>query len=82
MAYKGAGGHKQHKEGKGVLGMRLKAERIRRNLRLVDMVEETGIHIASLTGFENRGVIPELHNLIKLAVALHCSIDWLVGLED
>lgn len=82
MPFRGVKGPRRNKEGMGVLGSRLKAERIRRGWRIEDFAAECGIHTASITGFENRGVIPKLHNLIKIATVLECSIDWLVGLED
>ena len=72
----------QNKEGGGEFGKRLKAERIRRGFQLAPFAAETGLAMASLTGFENRFVMPSLANAIKLAKALDCSLDYLCGLED
>lgn len=72
----------KNKEGRGVLGMRLKEERLRRQWHVEDFAAECGIHTASITAFENRGVIPKLHNLMKIAFVLECSIDWLVGMDE
>lgn len=68
--------------GKGVLGQRLKAERIRRGFQLRVFADAVGIQVSQITAFENRGVMPSLKNAIALAVGLECSLDWLCGLED
>ena len=69
-------------EGVGTFGKRLKAERMRRGFQLAVFSAATGIHMACITGFENRGVIPSLKNAMILAQALDCSIDYLCGLEE
>lgn len=68
--------------GKGVLGYRLKKARIDRCMNLVDLSVRSGINVSTITGFENRQVLPRLPTLIALAMVLDCSLDYLVGLED
>ena len=68
--------------GKGVFGERLKAERIRRNFKVRDFARLLDVHECSLTGWENRGIMPNLKDTIAIAQLLDCSIDWLCGLED
>jgi XRE family transcriptional regulator, fatty acid utilization regulator len=68
--------------GKGVLGQRLKAERLRREWSLNEFADATGLDQSNLSSYENRGVLPKLPALIRIATVLDCSIDWLVGLED
>lgn len=74
------GAHTNH--GVGYLGKRIRAERQRRKISVTQMYMRTGIHMTSLGAFENRGAIPQLHNLVKIAKALDCTLDWLVGCDD
>ena len=69
-------------EGVGVLGKRLKDERIRRNFKIGYFAALSGVDQNIITGAENRGRYPSLKNIIKIAQALECSIDYLCGLED
>jgi transcriptional regulator with XRE-family HTH domain len=73
---------KQGNPGFGALGQRMKAERIRMGFQVRAFAAETGIDQAQITSYENRGVVPSLMNLIAIAKALDCSLDWLCGLED
>lgn len=73
-----------HAKEKGAtpLGDRIKQERIRRGYDLNKFVAETGITCSQITGFENRNVKPNIDNLVKIAQALDCTTDWLLGLEN
>jgi transcriptional regulator with XRE-family HTH domain len=72
----------KRKEGVGVLGRRLKAERIRRGWTIGEFADALGCYRSDLTSWENRSVMPRIENLIAIAMLLECSIDYLVGLED
>jgi transcriptional regulator with XRE-family HTH domain len=74
--------HKRTAIGVGLLGKRLKTERMRRGWTVLNFSVACDIHPCTLTGYENRGVYPTLRNAITIATVLECSIDWLVGLED
>lgn len=63
-------------------GDRLKQERLRRDFSITLFEEKTGISGSQLTGYENRGVMPSVKNLVLIAQVLECSTDWLLGLED
>jgi transcriptional regulator with XRE-family HTH domain len=68
--------------GSGELGRRLKAERIRRGFTVSRLAGFAGLEQAAITGIENRMTDPRLSTMVKLAKALDCSVDYLVGLED
>lgn len=70
------------KDGVGVFGKRLKAERIRQGWQLQAFAMHTGISESQLTGAENRGVMPTLFNAMTLASALNVRLGYLCGLED
>lgn len=69
-------------EGTGPFGIRLKAERMRRQMSIRELSSVIGICDSQITAWENRGVFPTLHMAAALATALDCSIDFLMGLED
>jgi transcriptional regulator with XRE-family HTH domain len=72
----------KRKEAFGAFGTRLKAERMRRGFGLERFAAECFLHQCQITAYENRGVYPSLRSIIKMAIVLECSIDYLVGLED
>jgi len=42
----------------------------------------SGVNHATIVNLENHGLVPNIKNLILLADALDCSVDYLCGLED
>ncbi len=69
-------------DGKGVLGYRLKKARMDKGMDLIELSRQSGINVSTITGFENRRMMPRLDTIIALAMVLNCSLDYLVGLED
>lgn len=74
--------HPNTKVGSTPLGDRLKQERLRRGFTINDFAAACGCGPSQITGMENRGVIPNLMTIVAMAQALHCSLDWLVGIES
>jgi len=56
----------------------------RENLRWSqsDLAKATGLQPAAISHFETGNRRPSAHNIIRLALALHVSADWLLGLSD
>jgi transcriptional regulator with XRE-family HTH domain len=65
-----------------VFGQRLKLERMRREFKITRFSELSGVDPTQITSYENRNIMPSVKNLIRMAQALDCSTDWLLGLED
>jgi transcriptional regulator with XRE-family HTH domain len=65
------------------LGTRVRERREAIGMTQQDVAEKTGIQQTLISRIE-RGVNANPHAdvLLRLARALHCSIDWLVGLYD
>ena len=64
------------------LGDRVKQERRRRQVSIQEMAVMVNCAESQITGLENRGVIPHVRILMGIAKVLHCTLDWMVGLED
>jgi transcriptional regulator with XRE-family HTH domain len=69
-------------EGSTPFGDRLKRERMRRNMTVLELADFAGLDYSTLCTIENRGVLPRIDTLAKVAVALDCTTDFLLGLED
>ena len=52
------------------------------DLSIRDLSKETGIHHNMLYRYINNKAEPGLDKLVKIALVLDVSIDWLVGLSD
>lgn len=64
-----------------MIGQRLKELRDAKRLSQSDLAEITGIPQSTLSHYE-RGVEISASNLIKLAHALGCTSDYILGIED
>jgi len=70
---------KNKSTGSTPIGDRIKQERFRRDITLQELCDAAGICPATLTSIENRGGVPSLATLIKIAAALDCTLDFLAG---
>jgi transcriptional regulator with XRE-family HTH domain len=70
------------KPGSGVMGQRIKQRRLELGMALQDFCEAVGTHASQVTGYENRGVYPQVPTLMAMAKVLGVSVDWLCGLTD
>lgn len=69
-------------QGSTPLGNRIKQERLRQKMSPDALAAYVGCAPSQITGAENRGVIPHIRILAAIAITLHCSLDWLCGIED
>jgi transcriptional regulator with XRE-family HTH domain len=65
-----------------VFGKRLKDERIRLGFGVCEFANMVGVDKSEISRAENNGRVPGLHIVAAMAKTLHCSIDYLAGLED
>ncbi len=61
---------------------RYKARRLELDLRQDEVARATGLHPTQVSHYEAGEREPSVGNLIKLARALNCSADYLLGLSD
>lgn len=66
-------------EVKTLFGRRLKAERILQGIDRKEMVDLLEVNKASLSLYETGKNFPSVENLLKIAVHLNVSIDYLLG---
>ncbi|MDD4569497.1 MAG: helix-turn-helix transcriptional regulator [Tepidanaerobacteraceae bacterium] len=59
-------------------GERLKYLRNKQSLTQEELADKTGVHRATIAGYETKGKEPSYSTLKKLAQALNCSIDYLL----
>ena len=63
-------------------GLRIKALRKRRNLTQVQLGNKIGVKKDSISSYENNTKRPSTEHLKKLAIVLHVSVDYLLGMEN
>lgn len=52
------------------------------NLDMREISRRSGISLASLYSYRDEGVQPKAFAIAKLAIVLHVSSDWLLGIEN
>ena len=52
------------------------------NLDMREISRRSGISLASLYEYRDEGVQPKAYTLAKLAIVLHVSSDWLLGIKE
>lgn len=66
-----------------IFSERLKTRRIERGFKTQkDFARATGISIQAINFYESGARKPEFVQLWKIADALNCSVDWLMGRSD
>ena len=63
------------------LGTRIRIERARQRIKQVTLAREVGISPQALLDIEQDRSDPKTSHLRKLALALHVSTDYLIGLS-
>ena len=63
-----------------LLGLSIRAERKKRGLTQAQLAEAADISISFIGHIERGTRVLSLETLVRLALALHCSLDALVGL--
>ena len=58
---------------------RLKTARLRANISQMDLSLDTGICQATISQYERGVSTPNVYNLVKIAIAVGMSPNWLVG---
>ena len=71
-----------HRKQVEIFGKRLKDERIRLGFGVVEFANMVGVDKSEISRAETHGRVPGLHIVAAIATTLHCSIDYLAGLED
>lgn len=61
---------------------RLRKLRLENNLTQKELGEILGYSTSTITNWENNRREPCFNCLIDIALFFHCSIDYLIGLED
>lgn len=61
---------------------RIKDLRLERNLRQIDMAQQTGFGQSTIAQWENGTRLPSLEAIVALAKFFNCTTDYLLGLED
>lgn len=61
---------------------RIRTARHEKWMSQTDLARRAGINRSLLNKYEHGVQRPVIDNLIAIARALDCSLDWLVGLED
>lgn len=64
------------------IGQRLKEKRTESKLSLQKLSNLTGIPISSIRDYENDKYDPPISKVLKLSIALKCSIIWIATGED
>lgn len=75
-------GWKCKENGATEFGDRLKKERKRRQIGLLQFAQLVGVSVTQIAAVENRGSMPHVNTLISISKVLDCSTDWLLGLEE
>lgn len=55
------------------------ARRERLGLRQAEVARRCGLQASAISHFERERRVPDAYNLCRLAEALKCSTDWLLG---
>ena len=63
------------------LGSRLKAIRIRQGLTQRELAEKVNKSVSAISSYETNAQLPPLDVLESIALTLHVSLDYLVGME-
>lgn len=74
--------NERYQNGSTEFGDRLKKERKRFGLSINGLAKLAKLDAHLITGYENRGQAPTVKSLIKIAEALDCTTDWLLGLQN
>lgn len=65
-----------------IFAERLKLLREERNLTLIELSEQTGVGVSTLSQYENCQREVKINNLLKLMVFFDVDADWLIGMSD
>ncbi len=65
-----------------MLNQRIREARMARRMSQVELAEKVGVTKQSLSNWENDNIQPSIEMLTRLAVHLHVSTDYLLGLDD
>lgn len=60
------------------MGVRIRAARLSRRWKLIDLAKATGFGLSTLSAFECGSRVPRLGTLSAIAFALRKKLDWLV----
>ena len=63
------------------LGSRLKAMRIRHGLTQRELAEKVNKSVSAISSYETNAQLPPLDVLESIALTLHVSLDYLVGMD-
>ena len=66
----------------GCFQPRLREAIAKSNLDMREISRRSGISLASLYGYRDDGIQPKAFSVAKLAIVLHVSSDWLLGIEE
>ena len=64
------------------LGSRLKAMRLQRGLTQKELAARVSKSVSAISSYESNAQLPPLDVLESIALTLHVSIDYLVGLDN
>jgi transcriptional regulator with XRE-family HTH domain len=64
------------------LGSRLKATRLQRGLTQKELAARVSKSVSAISSYESNAQLPPLDVLESIALTLHVSIDYLVGLDN
>lgn len=64
------------------LGSRLKAMRLQRGLTQKELAARVSKSVSAISSYESNAQLPPLDVLESIALVLHCSIDYLIGLDS
>ena len=67
---------------KEVFPLRLREAREMRKITQYELSKKSGCHFTSIAQFETGARLPSIENLLKLAMALKVSSDYLLGAVD
>lgn len=65
-----------------LFGKRLKKLRKEAGITQKELADEIGVNRATIAGYETKGKEPSYDTLIKIARALNCSLDVLLGYQS
>lgn len=65
-----------------VFSRNLKVQRAKKGWSQEQLSANSGLSLGSIGHYENGDTIPGIDSLSKIAIALGCSIDYLVGLSN
>lgn len=61
---------------------RIREAMLNSNLDMREISRRSGISLANLYKYRDEGIQPKAYTLAKLAIVLHVSSDWLLGISE